>query len=217
MDDRFLDVLTKCAPDYALEISLGAFAIPEFMTTDCDMDDIEDCVVSHVRAHVAEVAAANTPDASVGAVLTFDSLAGRAYVHFKDIFIGGVEYPSMSILKESGDMDAMAPALRDKVHALIRRYHDAVQGAVDAAGRDFAWLPAAYADFASHYADESYADWEEVHWFAHERDPDLLTWLEDHPFRKRKAWCAHPCNGALVIAMESADDAQALERWLGTE
>lgn len=230
MEDRFLGVLVPCVistdpgtgreqRDYALEIPLGAFFFPEFMTTDCDLDDIEDCVVAHVRPYAVQAAQASAQDASaqdasIGAAMTFDAVAGKAIVYFKEIFIGGVDYPSMTLLKESGALATMLPGLRDKVHALIQGYHTELQKAVADASRDSSWLPAGYRAFATHYADETYAGWEDVHWFAQESESALSEWLERHPFRMRKAWCRHPCNNALVIAMESADDAKALEEWL---
>lgn len=216
MGDRFLDVLevhgytageTPDAGevrDYGLPVPLADFSIPEYMLTDCS-DHIEQAIVDHLRPFIVEASARNNDECSVGAFINFGQTG--AHIFFTQIYIGGVEYPSMSMLKESGDLAGMGPSVLAKLHALMGGFRDAVDGAVAAAGQGHDWLPAPFARYAAFYDDNNYSDWRDVIWFALEYDDSVIDWLTAQPFRQRVAWCRHPCNTALVVAVEDEGDA----------
>ncbi|MEO5374658.1 MAG: hypothetical protein H7840_10310 [Alphaproteobacteria bacterium] len=194
--------------DYGLPVPLGLFAIPEFMQTDCDASEIQEAIVSHLRPFIIEASRGNDGDASLGAFMNFDTHG--AHIFFRQIYVGGTEYPSMALLRESGDLARMAAPVSAKLHALVAAFGDAVTRATAAARDGVAWLPESLARYATFYDDDSYRDWRDVFWFAFEHNDALVAWLEKRPFAKRATWCRHPCNTALVIAVEDQGDADAI-------
>ncbi len=224
MSDTFLNVLTRHAymlddlgvdtevADYAIEIPLGEVDVPQFVITDdCDWGTL---LVEHLRPFVIQAREHNDEDVSVGAFMNFRNQC--AYLCFKQIYVGDVEYLTMAQLKDSGDLDTLPAAVRDKLEALVLHFHEAVHEGVRAAQGSYAWLPDNYRRFADFYDDGSYADWEDVHWFAYDPVPALEGWLSEQAFARRVRWARHPCNGALVVAFESPRDAESFQStWRG--
>ncbi|MCP5374456.1 MAG: hypothetical protein H6907_22195 [Hyphomicrobiales bacterium] len=204
--------------DYALRIPLDDMPWPPYMVEDCEPEAREAAFVDYIRPFIVRARdGANDEDVSVGAFMNFAD--GAAYLCFKQVYVGDLEYPTLRDLDDSGDLARLPGNVRSKLAELLRYFEscvfDAVRAANEAPGPRHAWLPEPYRAFADFYDDAAYADWSDLHWFAFENRPDLLSWLAAQDFAGRAAWHLHPCIGALVIAFESPADAETFQATWG--
>lgn len=217
--DTFLDVLVPATfvregaagaaeiTDYALPIPVRSLNFPDYVVTDCEWLDL---LAAHLRPYLADAATHNGARASLGAFLAGGDDA--AYVCFQQIYVGGIEFPSMDWLKTSVDYRELSEEPKQALRALIGKWHDAVGKAVAAAkGKD--WLPPEYSAFARFY-DDARDGWKNTLWFAHDFEPAAEDWLREQSFKGRVEWGRHPCNDALVVVFETEADAESFEaRW----
>ena len=223
-DETFLDVLhmrpfireeggmTIPYSDYVLEIPVGALPMPDFIMTDCEPDEVIGAAIEFLKPYLVQAAEKNADHASVGAYIAVEG--SSAFIAFKQIYLDGTEYTSMTELKEVGPEKA-GEAGMTKIAALVHDYARLLEEGIEAAqSAGIDWLPESFKAFATFYDDDATRDWADCLWFAYDVNEAMIEWLEQQSFEKRAEWCKHPCNNALVIRFEGEADAGLFElKW----
>lgn len=219
MDQPFMGVLNRATflrdngglvgetEDYVLVLPYQHVTLPDYVMTDCD--DWRDLLVGHLRPYLAQAAQANTDQCSVGLYLAWGE--DQAYIGFQQIYVGGVEFPSMLWVKDSQDFAALGQDVKDGLATLVDGFAKATAAALEATHQGPDWLPPDYAAFAKFHDDSTRADWKDTQWFALDPSDEIEAWLAETSMAGRHQWCRHPCNNALVVVFENVADADLFE------